>query len=438
MRQRGTLPSCSAPSSSRGFAPAAPAVSSALSSPCSGADYYAVPAGEASVASPSEPRKRPREDDELDASPATSTSACSPLRPRSLPQAKSKPTAAKLGQVAEGSPAARKLKMKPPPVPCFKPEPEPWLVLREMQLPPKKAEENYEISDKGSDSEAEDERGHKLVPEWSLKYLELLQAQSDIDADTIFGTRVPTCDLEEVFKDSDYMKFQAERPPRRRGSSGEWRHDRLSREEISAYKRKTGQLKRKKTMRACGFESDQVQIQSCDPLQASEDLLQTEALRGCIWAISRQNLRKGMWQASDSGCAFHGIRATGWAEQARKEESMPSCEDLDENLVAVSDDGVFHYLYSDHCSFLELVQFLQFLPKAPVTFISPVGSSEGTYSFDGADGIQKLMASASVPSIRYSERPTRCFEKTSLPRAKRKAEGPHEEDGYEQKKSAGA
>lgn len=104
----------------------------------------------------------------------------------------------------------------------------------------------------------------------------------------------------------------------------------------------------------------------------------------------------------------------------------------------VSDDGVFHYLYSDHCSFLELVQFLQFLPKAPVTFISPVGSSEGTYSFDGADGIQKLMASASVPSIRYSERPTRCFEKTSLPRAKRKAEGPHEEDGYEQKKSAGA
>ncbi|CAK9093071.1 unnamed protein product [Durusdinium trenchii] len=195
---------------------------------------------------------------------------------------------------------------------------------------------------------------------------------------------------------------------------------------------------RKKTMRACGFESDQVQIQSCDPLQASEDLLQTEALRGCIWAISRQNLRKGMWQASDSGCAFHGIRATGWAEQARKEESMPSCEDLDENLVAVSDDGVFHYLYSDHCSFLELVQFLQFLPKAPVTFISPVGSSEGTYSFDGADGIQKLMASASVPSIRYSERPTRCFEKTSLPRAKRKAEGPHEEDGYEQKKSAGA
>lgn len=64
---------------------------------------------------------------------------------------------------------------------------------------------------------------------------------------------------------------------------------------------------RKKTMRACGFESDQVQIQSCDPLQASEDLLQTEALRGCIWAISRQNLRKGMWQASDSGCAFHGL-----------------------------------------------------------------------------------------------------------------------------------
>lgn len=35
-------------------------------------------------------------------------------------------------------------------------------------------------------------------------------------------------------------------------------------------------------------------------------------------------------------CSTQGIRATGWAEQARKEESMPSCEDLDENLVAVT------------------------------------------------------------------------------------------------------
>ena len=68
---------------------------------------------------------------------------------------------------------------------------------------------------------------------------------------------MPKCDLEDVFKDSDYLRHrfqglgvpscvrcQAQRPPRRRGSSGEWRHDRLSREEVSDYKRKTGQVKR--------------------------------------------------------------------------------------------------------------------------------------------------------------------------------------------------
>ena len=32
----------------------------------------------------------------------------------------------------------------------------------------------------------------------------------------------------------DFCRFQVDRPPRRRGSSGEWRHDRLSREEICA------------------------------------------------------------------------------------------------------------------------------------------------------------------------------------------------------------
>lgn len=173
------------------------------------------------------------------------------MRPRPLPQTV-RPTAAKTkvapmngaNKDLKATPATPKLKAKRPPVPAFKSELEPWLVLRQMPLPPKKPEDNYEISDKGSDSEEEDDRSSKAIPEWSEKYLELLQTQSDIDADTIFGSRVPKCDLEDVFKDSDYMKFQTERPPRRRGSSGEWRHDSLSREEICAYKRKTGQLKR--------------------------------------------------------------------------------------------------------------------------------------------------------------------------------------------------
>lgn len=217
MRQRGTLP---------GSRP----VPRSPSSPA-----------EQQVASPCGPeRKRSRESPEAEA-----------LRPRPLPQ-NVRPTAAKTkvaptngaNKELKASPPTPKLKAKRPPVPAFKSELEPWLMLRQMPLPPKKPEDNYEISDKGSDSEEEDDRSSKTIPEWSEKYLELLQTQSDIDADTIFGSRVPKCDLEDVFKDSDYMKFQSERPPRRRGSSGEWRHDSLSREEICAYKRKTGQLKR--------------------------------------------------------------------------------------------------------------------------------------------------------------------------------------------------
>lgn len=217
MRQRGTLPG----SRPMPRSPSSPAVEPQVASPSAGA------AGAE--------RKRSR-----DESPEA-------LRPRPLPQNVRKTKVAPMtgaNKDLKASPPTPKLKAKRPPVPAFKSELEPWLVLRQMPLPPKKPEDNYEISDKGSDSEEEDDRSSKTIPEWSEKYLELLQTQSDIDADTIFGSRVPKCDLEDVFKDSDYMKFQTERPPRRRGSSGEWRHDSLSREEICAYKRKTGQLKR--------------------------------------------------------------------------------------------------------------------------------------------------------------------------------------------------
>eukprot|EP00435_Cladocopium_sp_Y103_P008120 s2749_g2.t1 len=211
MRQRGTLP---------GSRPVPRSPSSPAVEPHVGEPQVASPG---SAGSPAE-RKRLREE-----SPEA-------LRPRPLPQTV-RPTAAKTkvapmngaNKDLKATPATPKLKAKRPPVPAFKSELEPWLVLRQMPLPPKKPEDNYEISDKGSDSEEEDDRSSKAIPEWSEKYLELLQTQSDIDADTIFGSRVPKCDLEDVFKDSDYMKFQTERPPRRRGSSGEWRHDSLSR-----------------------------------------------------------------------------------------------------------------------------------------------------------------------------------------------------------------
>ena len=156
-------------------------------------------------------------------------------------------------------------------------------------------------------------------------------------------------------------------------------------------------------MAASGFDSEDIKVQSCCPLQATPEVLLKESLKGCIWTVSKPNLRKVMWHASECGIAVYGIRPTGWAEQAQK-EFMPGCEETDDICVAASDDGVFSFLYSDHCSFLELVQFLQFLPAVPVTFLSPVMQTEGSYTYNGAQGVQELLDDTGVPSIRYYNR----------------------------------
>lgn len=127
----------------------------------------------------------------------------------------------------------------------LQPELEPWLKLRQMQVPPQNPEDNYEISDKGEDSDVDEpDRSEKHVPEWSFQYLELITKQTNIDPDTIFGNRVPECDLEAIFSDALYLSCKFERPKRRRGSSGEWKKDRLSRSEITDYKHKMGHMRR--------------------------------------------------------------------------------------------------------------------------------------------------------------------------------------------------
>lgn len=120
-----------------------------------------------------------------------------------------------------------------------------WVKLKRIPLGPKKAEENYEISDKEEDSDCEMERdrSHKFVPKWCDNYLQRLQEQSTLDPDTIFGSKVPKCNLDEIFSDADYRKRGRERPKRKRGSSGEWRKDRLTPAEISEYKTKMGQIR---------------------------------------------------------------------------------------------------------------------------------------------------------------------------------------------------
>lgn len=129
-----------------------------------------------------------------------------------------------------------------PPVPSFKQEP-PWMELRRIPLGSKKEEDNYEISDKDENSEGENDRdrSHKRIPRWCDDYVQRLSQQAHIDPDCIFGSQVPRCDLTAIFTDEDYKKRGKDRPKRKRGSSGEWKKDRLTQTEISEYKSKMGQ-----------------------------------------------------------------------------------------------------------------------------------------------------------------------------------------------------
>mmetsp|Transcript_64059 Transcript_64059/g.116865 ORF Transcript_64059/g.116865 Transcript_64059/m.116865 type:complete len:816 (-) Transcript_64059:134-2581(-) len=126
-------------------------------------------------------------------------------------------------------------------------KPEPCMSLRLIELGPKRAEDNYEISEHGGDSDAEDQaerdRSKKHVPKWCDNYLDVLYRQADIDPDTIFASKVPHCALEEIFSDEMYKQAGKNRPKRARGSSGDWRKDRLRREEINHYKQRMGHVR---------------------------------------------------------------------------------------------------------------------------------------------------------------------------------------------------
>lgn len=132
-----------------------------------------------------------------------------------------------------------------PPVPTFKPDPA--MSLRQIDLKPKLDEDNYEISEheENSDEDAEKsrDRSRKHVPRWCSTYLEDLQRQADIDPDTIFSSKVSRCDLDAVFTDDMYREVGKQRPKRLRGSSGDWRKDRLSCMEIKGYKSRMGHLR---------------------------------------------------------------------------------------------------------------------------------------------------------------------------------------------------
>ena len=95
---------------------------------------------------------------------------------------------------------------------------------------------NYEDEDV-----KEQRRMEKHVPLWCNGWVETAKTQTNIDPDTVFGTKLPKCDLSvifgEKFKDNAYMRTKA---GHRRGSSGEWGLDVVTRAELEEYRNVMG------------------------------------------------------------------------------------------------------------------------------------------------------------------------------------------------------
>ena len=112
-------------------------------------------------------------------------------------------------------------------------------------------EDQYQITDwEDTDAENggfEDEdykekrRAEKRIPLWCNGWIETAKTQTSIDPDTVFGTKLPKCDLSvifgEKFRDNAYMRNKA---GHRRGSSGEWGLDVVTRAELDEYRQVMG------------------------------------------------------------------------------------------------------------------------------------------------------------------------------------------------------
>jgi hypothetical protein len=119
---------------------------------------------------------------------------------------------------------------------------------RRLKLQPigePKEEDNYAITEKGTDSEGEEEqaakRRAKKIPEWCKQWREQCMKQSTIDPESIFGINIPNCDLSAIFTENNYARMHKTRPKRIRGSSGNWKMDKLKQDEIDIYRSVCGQ-----------------------------------------------------------------------------------------------------------------------------------------------------------------------------------------------------
>jgi len=113
-------------------------------------------------------------------------------------------------------------------------------------------DDQYQITEwedsEGENAGYEDEdskekrRMQKHIPSWCVGWVETAKTQTSIDPDTVFGTKLPKCDLGVIFgdkfRDNAYMRTKA--AGHRRGSSGEWGMDVVTRAELEDYRQVMG------------------------------------------------------------------------------------------------------------------------------------------------------------------------------------------------------
>lgn len=114
-----------------------------------------------------------------------------------------------------------------------------------VPLGPKDVSDQYDITDKDTDSESElspASRAKKHIPPWCVNWRQKAIAQIAVDPESIFGVTVPKCDLDVIFTQKNYRDMGLSRPKRVRGSSGNWTFDKLTQDEVDRYRAKLGQV----------------------------------------------------------------------------------------------------------------------------------------------------------------------------------------------------
>ena len=131
--------------------------------------------------------------------------------------------------------------------PRYTPAPGPIEIVTESLVPlpfPPAAEDQYEMTEwEDSDTEMQEDeserkRLNKKIPPWCIGWIETAKTQTSIDPDTVFGMRIPRCDLSVLFGQPSNAYMRARNG--KRGSSGEWGMDDMTRQELSEYRQLMG------------------------------------------------------------------------------------------------------------------------------------------------------------------------------------------------------